>query len=171
MLSLEGRKFWVLGLLPIRREQLLWGKFAFALAGCLLISETLVLLSDLMLEVPWHGVVLHMLTVAVIGAGLSGLSVGLGACMPNFKETDPSKIAVGFGGTLNLVAELGFLVLMILTMVVPWHLQLFWTTTNKDLSFGWGSVVVGAALGVALGAAAVVLPLRAGIRALRRMEF
>src|SRR5262249_37570044 len=27
LLSLEGRKFWILGLLPIQRDQLLWGKF------------------------------------------------------------------------------------------------------------------------------------------------
>jgi ABC-2 type transport system permease protein len=171
MLSLEGRKFWVLGLLPIKRDQLLWGKFAFALAGCLLISESLVLLSDLMLSVPWHGVVLHVLTVAVIGAGLSGLSVGMGACMPNFRETDPSKIAVGFGGTLNLVIELGFLVLMILTMVLPWHLQMFWTGVHSQTTFTWWPIAVGTGIGLALGTAAVVLPLRAGIRALRRMEF
>ena len=30
LLSLEGRNFWVLGLLPLRREQILWGKFAFS---------------------------------------------------------------------------------------------------------------------------------------------
>ena len=33
LLSLEGRKFWILGLLPLEREQLLWGKFAFAATG------------------------------------------------------------------------------------------------------------------------------------------
>ena len=32
LLSLEGRKFWILGLLPLDREQLLWGKFVFATA-------------------------------------------------------------------------------------------------------------------------------------------
>ena len=56
-------------------------------------------------------------------SGLSGLSVGLGAIVPNFRETDPSKIAVGFGGTLNLVAGLdvpaaGASALM----AVPYHL-------------------------------------------------
>ena len=72
---------------------MLWGKFAFASAGALLMGEFLVLLSDLMLGMPWPVVVLHVLTVAVLAVGLSGLSVGLGACMPNFRETDPSQIA------------------------------------------------------------------------------
>src|SRR5205823_7978896 len=93
MLSLEGKKFWILGLLPLRRERLLWGKFAFSAVGALLIAEALILLSDLMLGMPWLAVVVHVLTVAVLAVGLSGLSVGLGACMPTFQETDPSKIA------------------------------------------------------------------------------
>src|SRR5262249_2750561 len=45
MISLEGRKFWILGLLPLERERLLWGKFAFAAVGGLIIAEFLVILS------------------------------------------------------------------------------------------------------------------------------
>ncbi len=131
LLSLEGRKFWILGLLPVRREQLLWGKFAFATTGGLLIAEFLVLVSDLMLLMPVEAVLLHMLTVAVLAAGLSGLSVGLGACMPNFRETDPSKIAAGFGGTLNLVAGLLFLLLILGLMAGPVaRMTRCWPTTE-----------------------------------------
>ena len=39
LLSLEGRKFWILGLLPLERDRLLWGKFAFASTGWLLIAR------------------------------------------------------------------------------------------------------------------------------------
>jgi ABC-2 type transport system permease protein len=173
MLSLEGSKFWILGLLPVRREQLLWGKFAFATTGGLLIAEALVLLSDLMLEMPWDAVCLHLLTVAVLAAGLSGLSVGLGACMPNFRETDPSKIAVGFGGTLNLIAGLLFLLVTLGLMAGPWHIQkALGGSAEASLSLlGRGVVGVAGLAGVILGALAVVLPLHAGIRALRQMEF
>jgi ABC-2 type transport system permease protein len=174
MLSLEGRKFWILGLLPLEREQLLWGKFAFATTGGVLIAEGLVLVSDLMLLMPLPAVLLHMLTVAVLAAGLSGLSVGLGACMPNFRETDPSKIAAGFGGTLNLVAGLLFLLVIVGLMAAPWHWMAM-TGTEELNPFvpAVGIVGVGLLLGMGLiaGAAAIVLPLRAGIRALRAMEF
>jgi len=172
MLSLEGRKFWILGLLPVRREQLLWGKFAFSTTGGLLIAVGLALVSDLMLLMPVETVLLHMLTVAVLAAGLSGLSVGLGAVMPNFRETDPSKIAVGFGGTLNLVAGLLFLLLILGFMAGPWHLRTLLIDTDMSwpVSMEW-VVAVGIALGLAIGAASIVLPLRAGIRALREMEF
>jgi ABC-2 type transport system permease protein len=171
MLSLEGRKFWLLGLLPLKRERLLWGKFGFSATGTLLISELCVVTSDLLLGLAPLAVGLHALAAAVLALGLSGLSVGLGACMPNFRESDPSKIAVGFGGTLNLVTGLLFLVAVISLIAGPYHVA---ALTHQD-DFSWGSglgwVAAGAVLGTLLGAAAVVVPLRAGARTLRRMEF
>jgi ABC-2 type transport system permease protein len=172
LLSLEGRKFWILGLLPLERERLLWGKFAFSAAGLLLIAEFLAIFSNVMLNMPWPMVVLHALTVAVLALGLSGLSVGLGAMLPNFQETDPSKIAVGFGGTLNLVAGLLFLAVVITLMAGFWHLYLASRETNELVltAVPW-TLWASTAAGMAVGALAVVWPLRAGVRALRRMEF
>jgi ABC-2 type transport system permease protein len=170
MLSLEGRKFWILGLLPLRRERLLWGKFAFSATFSLITSETLIVLSDLILHVPLFMVAVHALTLAIIALGLSGISVGLGATMPNFRETDPSKIAVGFGGTLNLVASLLFLIVEVLLMAMPFHLGLILDqpasqTMLQRLAIG------GLVLGVTIGIAAVMIPMRVGARTLKRMEF
>jgi ABC-2 type transport system permease protein len=168
MMSLEGRKFWILGLLPLERERLLWGKFAFASVGGLLIAEFLVVLSNLMLGIWWPVLVLHVITTAALAVGLSGLSVGLSACIPNFRETDPSKIAVGFGGTLNLVAGLLFLCVVVAVMAAPWHIYMAFSD-EFDPRIWWLSA--GIVPGVILGILAAVLPLRAGARALRRMEF
>jgi ABC-2 type transport system permease protein len=171
LLSLEGRKFWVLGLLPLDRDRLLWGKFLFSATGCLLLATPLVLLSDLMLEMPLEAVLLHALTVVVVAVGLSGLSVGLGAALPNFRESDPSKITAGFGGTLNLVAGLGLLILMLCLLALPWHLQMAGTEGPPVRRVSWWLVGPTATAGVALGVLAVMLPLRLGIRRLRAMEF
>lgn len=172
MLSLEGRKFWILGLLPLKRERLLGGKFVFSAGGAMVIAQFLVLLSDLMLGMPWLLIGLHVLTVAVLAVGLSGLSVGLGACLPNFRESDPSKIAVGFGGTLNLVACVLFLLVVIGLMAAPWHMRAS-GVENPDVETPGLSpmLVLGAAAGVLVGVFAVALPLRAGAQTLRQMEF
>jgi ABC-2 type transport system permease protein len=169
LLSLEGRKFWILGLLPLRRDLLLWGKFAFSATGAVLFSEVLVVLSDVMLGMPPGAVVVHALTAGVLAAGLSGLSVGIGAWVPNFRETDPSKIAIGVGGTLNLIASLLFLIVTIGLMTVPWHLAFAFGDGGTGLADA--AAVVGVLLGLGVGALAVVLPLRVGARTLRRMEF
>jgi ABC-2 type transport system permease protein len=172
MLSLEGRKFWILGLLPLERDRLLLGKFAFSAIGCLLVAEFVVFLSDLMLDMGWATLGLHTLAAAVLALGLSGLSVGLGAWMPNFQESDPSKLAVGFGGTLNLVAGLLFLVLVLGLMCVPWHLHIAFSDSDAALDPAFGAwMAAGVATGLVLGILAVIAPLRIGIRALRKMEF
>jgi ABC-2 type transport system permease protein len=171
MLSLEGRKFWILGLLPLRRERLLWGKFAFSATWAILIAEFLVIFSDLMLGMPGRMIAIHALTVAMLALGLSGLSVGMGAWMPNFRESDPSKIAVGFGGTLNLVICLLFLLITIGLMAVPWHAQWMWADPTAGTPTGSGLAALGTLIGSMIGLAAVMVPLRLGARALRRMEF
>ena len=59
LISLEGRKFWILGLTPVSRDQILRGKFAFAATGSLLIAESLILISDVLLGLPSEGLALH----------------------------------------------------------------------------------------------------------------
>jgi ABC-2 type transport system permease protein len=178
MLSLEGRKFWVLGLLPLPRERLLVGKFAFAATGGFLVGEFLIVASDLLLGMPAAIVGLHALTMFILALALSGLSVGLGAALPNFRETDGSKIAVGFGGTLNLIVSLLLLVLVIGLINGPSHAILALSlaegrggTGGSGGEFLRNWLVPLAALGVAAGVAATWFPMRLGARTLRRMEF
>jgi len=172
LISLEGRKFWVLGLTPIRRDQILWGKFAFAATGSLLIAESLILISDALIGLPVAGIALHAAALAIIALGLSAINVGFGAYLPNFKESDPSKIVVGFGGTVNMVAGLVFLIGIVGLMVVPFHAaqlaQGIRNTGDAPIS-RW--VFAGIPVALLIGAAAVVLPLRAGARNLNAMEF
>lgn len=169
LISLEGRQFWILGLTPVSRDQLLRGKFAFAATGSLVVAESLILISDALLGLPWEGLVLHAAVVAILAIGLSALNVGLGAYLPTFRETDPSKIVVGFGGTVNMVTGLGFLIAVIGLMAVPFHAaQLANRATGVPVS-PW--VFAGVPVALVIGLFAVIVPLRAGSRALREMEF
>lgn len=171
MLSLEGRKFWVLGLMPLKRSQLLAGKFAFAAVGSMAIAGPLILAADLLLGLPVEGVAFHLLTIVAVSAGLSGLAVGIGAMLPNFRETDPSKIAVGFGGTMNLLAGLLFLLLEIALIAGPHHLRAILLPDQPADGWVIAGQVAGLAAGLSLAAAVTILPLRAGGRALNAMEF
>jgi ABC-2 type transport system permease protein len=172
LISLEGRKFWILGLMPLSRRQILVGKFAFAATGAILIGLTLVVGSELLLGLPLEGVLVHAATIVTIALGLSGLNVGLGAYLPNFRETDPSKIVVGFSGTVNMVTGLGFVVVTVVLMALPMHvaatLRHF---RNLDFAEFPSWVYLGVPLGIMLGIVATLLPLRAGARALERVEF
>ncbi|QEL16278.1 putative ABC transporter permease subunit [Limnoglobus roseus] len=172
LISLEGRKFWILGLMPISRRQILVGKFAFAATGSVAIGLTLVVGSELLLGLSPVGVLVHALTILTIAVGLSGLNVGLGAYMPNFRETDPSKIVVGFSGTVNMITGLLFVVVVVALMAVPMHAAAVLRHFNKLQSrdFPWW-VYAGLPIGLTLGVVATVLPLRAGTASIQRVEF
>jgi ABC-2 type transport system permease protein len=172
LISLEGRKFWILGLLPLNRGQILRGKFAFAATGSVLIAEGLIVGSDLLLNMSRTGMIVHALTVAVVAVGLSGLNVGLGAYMPNFRETDPSKIVVGFSGTVNMVIGLMYVILTVAVMAGPLFaaasVRHFQKLGSQELP-PW--VYAGLPIGLLLGAVAAYLPMRAGAKALNETEF
>jgi ABC-2 type transport system permease protein len=177
LLSLEGRNFWVLGLLPVGRKQILWGKFAFSVGISLLATEGLVFLSDLMLGMGPLMISLHLAMVAVLCAGLSGISVGLGARLPNLRETDPSKIAVGFGGTLNLLVSLVYIFAIVTAMAIPCHLYFLNAEYPgaASLALSHGGLRAGLSIAVlislVIGVAGTIVPLRIGIKAFERMEF
>jgi ABC-2 type transport system permease protein len=176
MLSLEGQCFWVLGLLPIPRDTILWSKFLFASLGSWVPCAVLILLSDLMLHVAPLVVLVHQLTCVLLCLGLSSIAVGLGAMMPDFSERSPSKIAAGFGGTLNLVLSALYIMLIVVLTALPCHFYLIASTSGVRDAFlnpkylrVWLVGGVGAAL--VLGVLATVLPLRRGLQAFRRLEF
>ncbi len=176
MMSLEGRNFWILGLLPLERDRLLISKFAYAGTFCVSISVVLVLLSELMLRLPWQVAAMHLLAMLVLALGLSSLSVGLGAYLVNLKETNPSKIATGFGGTINLLVSLAFAVTTVALAGLP--ALVYFTDSflrqqpSMDLDERSWLWLGGSAVGVfVLGVVAVVVPLRMGMRAFRKMEF
>lgn len=178
MISLEGRQLWILGLLPIRRESIIWSKFLFAAVGSLIPCTILILLSDMMLEISAQLLVVHQLSCLVLCLGLSAIAVGLGAYMPDLHERSPSKIAAGFGGTLNLVVSAAYIVVIVLATALPVHLYL---ATQQEQAQGTlypvlqflaskTGIFSGISLTIVVGIIATVWPLRLGLRAFRNLE-
>lgn len=179
MISLEGRRFWILGLLPVHRDQIVWSKFLFSFVGSLGPCCSLVLLSDGMLGLPWPLIAQHELCCLMLCMGLSGIAVGLGARMPDLRESSPSKISSGFGGTLSLVVSSLFIMATVMLAAVPTHLFLLSHTLGPGFIsqhgiLGWAGGPWGAIAGsvavVGLGVAATFVPLVLGLRAFRRLE-
>jgi ABC-2 type transport system permease protein len=179
MISLEGRRLWILGLLPIHRDAILWSKFLFAAFGSLVPCMTLVLLSDLMLQINLVLVIVfHQISCVVLCVGLSAIAVGLGAKMPDLRAHSPSKIAAGFGGTLNLVISAGYIVLVVLLTALPIHLFLGsgqeapQTFIDHCIHFLGSAPGIGTGIALTLltGIIATVWPMQVGFRAFRKLE-
>lgn len=184
LLSLEGRSFWVPGTAPISRDTLLWSKFILAgfiaIPPCLL----LVLASDYSLRIIERSataVAIHAVTIVVMSLSLSALAVGYGARFPSLRDNAPSRIAAGFGGTLNLVVSCVLIFLVSMAVGVPAY---YWCQGRGGepmaIPFSWwpsslalGSLsafAAGSAFAVVAAAVASVLSLRMGLKALRRLE-
>jgi ABC-2 type transport system permease protein len=159
MLSLEGQRFWVLSMLPIRRDSILWCTFL------------LIVLSDFMLSISPLIVAIHQLICLLLCAGLSGIAVGLGAKMPDLREESPSKIAAGFGGTLSLVISAIYIILIVLLTALPAHFYLSSLQTDAAPHWVSGWLVAGTAGACITGLVATLVPMTIGLRAFRKLEF
>ena len=178
MISLEGKRFWILGLLPVERDTIMWGKFLFASIGSWIPCALLILVSDLMLRVSILVLSIHQAICVLLCTGLAGIAVGLGATMPDLNEESPSKIAAGFGGTLTLVLSALYVVGVVLLTAVPCHYYLAGSSlgmtqggSDGTLSEALTWLLLGVGSAGLLGALATIIPLRSGLRAFRQMEF
>jgi ABC-2 type transport system permease protein len=158
--SLEGRRIWILGLSPFGLHRLLLQKFALSAFVSVTITGVMIVASSVMLKLPAAQIAFYLGAVVLMCLALCGLSVGLGAVFPNFKEENPSKIVSGFGGTLCLVVSFMYLLLfLLLTLpgVTRWaHLR----------------IPAGLVLGVAilLSVGVLVIPMQLAWRRVKRLE-
>ena len=174
LISLEGRRFWILGRLPVNRDAILWGKFFFATGGAWVPCAVLVFISDIMLNVNYVISFVHQAICLLLCIGLSGMAVGLGAVLPDFREQSPSKIAAGFGGTLNLVLSALYILVVVLINAMPCHY--FLMTMAPDIRNNYTPGILAFWLSLALASSAVLtlmvtlIPLHKGLRAFRKLE-
>jgi ABC-2 type transport system permease protein len=170
MISLEGRRFWIMCMLPVRRDSILWGKFLFAAAGSAIPCCLLILLSDSMLQISPLVVAIHQLTCLLLCVGLSGIAVGLGAKMPDLREESPSKIAAGFGGTLSLVVSAIYIITVVMLTALPSHFYLAASQTDIDPFWFRAWLIGGTIAACVTGLLATCVPMAIGLRAFRHLE-
>ncbi len=164
--SLEGRTFWVLGLAPIRCADIFRIKFWSHFIAAVIVTLPLMLLSNHILEVSRTMTVITGGAIVLMAGVLVSLANGLGAIFPQFTEDNPSRIASGFGGTLNLILSLIYIVVVVCTLAIAYHLQSgnikIWSLPIPLFAIIF--ILIISILGS-------WLPFRLGIRAMNRMEF
>lgn len=168
LISLEGRRFWILGLAPVTRGQILRAKFEFAFTCNGLLALGLVFLSNSMLAMETAFMVSQIAIVFVASAALAALAVGLGAAFPDFNAQSPSRVVSGFGGTLTLVIASSYVIFLTVLQGMTafrWARTLRRGTDHHTTTF-W----VCAGLGLLVSAVAVAAPLWWGARHLKRAE-
>ena len=169
LVSLEGRRFWILGLAPLSFSQLVWQKFWLSVATTSFFTVGLSVLSGYMLGLEPIYFALSVYSVVITNFGLAGLAVGLGTLYPNFQEDNPARIVSGMGGTLNFLLSIAYIVLVVgaQTMILQWRVLGLYTTSN---SFYIALAIVMVFI-TGLSVVSTLVPMILGFRNLKNMEF
>lgn len=167
-LSLEGQAFWVLGLSPTSPTRLIVAKFVMSATAMVLASAGLVAISSARLGVPPSVLAVTVILMVAIALGTCALAVGVGAIFLDLRQSNPAAIVSGFGGTLNLVLGLAFMLAVILPFALLYHLKAT-RVLNHSSAAGW-EILAWLWL-IVLTATATIVPLVVGARSLRRRDY
>ena len=166
-LSLEGKKFWILGLAPLNRSRLFYIRFWSSFIGALIVTEGLMLLSNHILEVSGEMTALSCGAVFFLALVLVSLAMGLGALFPDFKQDNAARIASGFGGTLNLILSLIYIALTVGSLALISHLKI----ARPEAAGTFGDTFIALAGLILFSLLISLVFLKLGMRALRKLEF
>jgi len=171
-MSLEGRMMWLLRSSPLDVRSLFWSKYWVGTLPLLLISLPLIILTNLILEVSPFIFALSTGTMVMATFALTALALGFGALYPNYESDNVAEIPTSFGGLLFMMTAVGYLAGVIILEAWPVYSFLSANLRGEPVrNFMALPLVLGVAGAVALTVIAVVLPLRAGVRKVRALDF
>jgi len=169
-ISLEGRAFWSIISSPMPIRRLFWVKFWSAFIIFLLISEMLAFFSNIMLGLRGVLMMLTFVSVLLMSISLTSLAVGMGAIFPRFEERNPGKIASSMGGMVATILSLLYVGFMVVIAALPAHR---YSLYKMDPSIPFPAFEVSLAIGLMLllNLTAIIIPLRLGLRSLKRRDY
>jgi len=146
--SMEGEAFWIILSAPVSMKTFLWIKFFLYYIPLLILSEILIVVSNLLLGVTPFMMILSVLTIFCLVPAIVALAVGLGARYPDFKSENPALTVTSFGGVLFMLTSLGLIALVIVLEAGPVYrismalihghgfslIQIFWFTLSFALA-------------------------------------
>ncbi len=167
--SLEGKRLWILGLAPLKLSTIILEKFWLWTITALLITMPLIILSNNMLNVSRMIMWISCAIVFIMCFALVGLSVGLGAIFPNFRDDNPAAIVSGFGGTLTFVINLFYVSLVVILIAIPFHLHFVLRAISHGAFIR--QLIIVALLIFVISLLAACVPISLAIKRLKNMEF
>jgi ABC-2 type transport system permease protein len=169
--SAEGRAFWLVRTGPLTAEAFLWAKAWPYLPPMIITGEVLAIASGRILGADTFLLWIAGGTALLLGFGISGLAVGMGAIWPDFKADNLAQVPSSPAGLLFMASAVS-LVLLVLTLEAP-AVYFFLAEIYSDEPFDQRRMLI--AIGCMTAAAAVCIfsaiwPVRYGARRLWERE-
>lgn len=170
--SLEGEAFWIVKASPVPVRTFLWVKFSVYFLPLLLLTEMLVVVTNLLLDVTPFMMVLSVVTVFFMVPGIVSMGIGLGAAYPDFHSESPAQSVTSLGGLTYMTLCIGLIGTVIVLEAGPVY-AVFMTSLHRFglTRFQW-VWIVGSFLAVFfICFMAVVIPMRMGEQRILEQEF
>ncbi len=169
--SLEGASFWIIRSAPLPLKDFLWAKFWSSLVPLLVLSEVLIVLSNVLLKVTPFMMALGVATVFLMTFGITALGVGLGAVFPRFRHENVAQIPTGFGGIVYMLLTMLYIGMVIVLEAWPVYNIFSAQTFGRHVSLTrWLLVILSFCLVFAVNILAFILPMKIGLRRLLERE-
>ena len=166
--SVEGKSFWLIKSAPINFAGFLWVKFLFFIFPLLLLSETLIIASNLFLSVDPFLMKLSVIGIFFLTVGLTGLGIGLGAMFPVFDHENIAELATSTGAIYYMLLSFAYIGVVVMFGVRPVWAHFSLKFLGREI--GGFEVYVCYAVVILLTVAVTLIPMRMGVASLRNKE-
>jgi ABC-2 type transport system permease protein len=170
-MSIEGRMMWLLRSSPLDVSRLFWSKYWIGTVPLLAIALPLIVITNLVLDASPFILTLTTLTMVGVTFALTALALGFGALYPNYDTENVAEIPTSFGGLLFMMAAVTYLAGVVVMEAYPVYFFLGSRVREGVAELRIAPLVLGVAGAAVLTAAAVLVPLRAGIKKVCSVDF
>lgn len=169
--SLEGPAFWIIRSAPIPIRTFLRIKLAVYYLPLLILTEVLVVATNILLQVTPFMMVLSTVTVFFMVPAVVSLGIGFGAAYPDFGAENPAQTVTSYGGVLFMILAAGLIAAVILLEAGPVYRIFMAGIHDRPLTVLerlWTLAAFALALG--LSVTGVLFPLKFGERRLDQLR-
>ena len=171
-ISLEGKAFWIIRTAPISLRDFVWGKFRFYAIPLVIVCEILIILSNLLLDVPTFIMIFSVVIMGMLSLAITALAIGIGAIYPNFEEKNVAKMTTGVSSIIYMAIALALIVFSIGVCAYPVELLLRVFRDGYTLSALQISIILLALLIAVFSILAFIhVSIHKGIQALKNREY
>jgi len=170
-MSIEGHMMWLLRSSSLDVRALFWSKYWVGTVPLLVVALPLIVVTNIVLDASAFILILTTITMIGITFALTSLALGLGALYPNYDTENVAEIPTSFGGLVFMMAAVIYLAGVIVLEAWPVYLFLQSRLQGGPAQLSSIPLVLGVSGALLLTVLATWLPLRAGVRRVRSIDF
>jgi ABC-2 type transport system permease protein len=168
--SSEREAFWLVKASPVKIRTVLWIKFFIYLFPLLVLSEILIVATNIILQVETFMMVLSFITVFLMVPGIVSIGIGFGAAYPDFKSENPAQSVTSFGGLMFMMLCAGYIMAVIILEAGPVYSIFMAGVHGRSITvLEWIWIIVSFSMVVVISMLALFLPMRFGEKGLSRI--